>query len=323
MIDNKKASQSALRKLFPNTDEGMAQLLHAQLYMRYPDLYVYYLKDSVRKFLPNHENLKRPESAEHDVVDDLIKTLIRYNNRKIPSLETNAYHAKVLRMTDTEQLFQLKENLDLGTLPKTVIPYEKARDAIINNPDRLVLLDCPCRNAHGEGGCYPRDVCIIVGEPWVSWVLAHNQESHPRSITQEEALEITKKCHEAGNVQSAFFKDAAANRLFALCNCCSCCCCGISSQNYLKMQMFAGSGYFPEIDTDKCKTCGICVKQCNFMALEIKDGKVLVDTEKCMGCEACITSCNCDAIQMVAGDLSVAEPLDIGLLIERLGSTDA
>lgn len=323
MSDRKKDAQKALSASFPPTEEGLAQLAHAQLYLKYPDLYVYYMRNSFNKMLPEPDQLQRPEGAEYDTVDDLVQTMVRHTNRSIGKVETNTYHAKVLRMEDTEQLFTLNEDLNLSDLPKTVIPYERARDAIIHSPDRLAVIDCPCRTARGEKGCYPRDVCIIIGEPWVSWVLENNTASHPRLITQEEALEITRRQHEAGNVQSAFFKDAAANQLFALCNCCSCCCCAIISKNYLNAPMFAPSGSYPQVDKEKCVGCGLCAKVCNFHAIKLEDKQVSIRKDKCMGCEACATKCPTGALSMRLDDQQQIRPLDFAALKKEYENGDA
>lgn len=318
MTDSKKKAQKALSTAYPSTDEGLAQLMHAQLYFKYSNLYIYYMRKTFNKLLPVPDDLQKPQGPEYDTVDDLIQTLVRHTNRNVGKAETSTYHAKVLRMEDAEQLFTLKEDLNLSDLPKAVIPYERARDAIIQSPQHLVVIDCPCRVARGDKGCYPRDVCIIVGEPWVSWMLENNTAAHPRRITQEEALEITRRQHEAGNVHSAFFKDAAANRLFALCNCCSCCCCAVLSKNILNAPMFAPTGWCPEVDETVCVGCGQCADDCNFKALRMEDGKVMLQKETCMGCETCVGKCPVGAITMRLDSSGENRPLDFAALqVER------
>ena len=63
--------------------------------------------------LPEPDALERPQGAEYDTVDDLVQTMVRHTNRGVGKVETNTYHAKVLRMEDTEQLFTLNEDLNL------------------------------------------------------------------------------------------------------------------------------------------------------------------------------------------------------------------
>ncbi len=49
MADNRQKSQKALSKAYPNTEEGLAQLLHAQLYFKYIPLYIYHMRDGIRR----------------------------------------------------------------------------------------------------------------------------------------------------------------------------------------------------------------------------------------------------------------------------------
>ena len=312
MTDAKKTTQRALAKAFPRTDEGMAQYLHAQLYFKYIPLYIYYMRDGINKFLAEPLENMKPVGEKYDEVEELVKTVVNHTGALSADPETNVYHAKVLRLEDAEQFFELDENLDLGELPKNIIPYEHARRILIENPQNIAVIDCVCRTLRGEAGCYPRDVCILIGDPWVSWVMERVPEMHPRHITQAEALDILKKAHERGNVHAAFFKDAAAGRLYHICNCCSCCCTALKAQNYVNAPMFGGSGYVSVIDADKCVKCGQCVDNCNFLAISKQDdGSVTVDESLCKGCQACATKCPADAIHFKLVDESILKPLDL------------
>ncbi|MEG0778284.1 MAG: 4Fe-4S binding protein [Oscillospiraceae bacterium] len=315
MADSKKESQRALAKVFPRTDEGFAALLHAQLYFKYIPLYIYYMRKSFNSYLPEPDDLIKPTGEDFDVVDELVKTAVNHCNSKVGAVATNTYHAKVMRLEDAEQVFTLTEDLNLGELPKTIMPYEVARNAVIDNPERIAVIDCVCRNARGDKGCQPRDVCIIIGEPWVSWCLERDKHMNGRLINQQEALEILHACHERGNVHAAFFKDVAAGRIYSICNCCPCCCTALLSQNYLTAPMMAGSGYVAKIDKDKCGNCGLCEKACNFMAIyRDKDNHVQINEELCRGCEGCLTACKKEAISLELVDASVLAPLDIKAL---------
>ncbi len=311
----RKKSQRALAKAFPRTEEGFARLLHAQLYFAYIPLYVYYMRESFNNYLPEPDDLKKPEGIEFDIVDELVKTGVNECNRNVGSLMTNTYHAKVLRLEDAEQVVTLTEDLNLGELPKTIMPYEVARNAIIESPDRIAIIDCVCRTVRGDKGCQPRDVCIVIGEPWVSWCLDRDRYLNGRLVTQEEALKVLRECHERGNVHAAFFKDVAAGRLYSICNCCPCCCTALLSQNYLTAPMMAGSGYIAKIDKNKCVNCGLCEKKCNFLAIyRDAENHVQVNEDLCRGCEGCLTACRKDAIHLELVDPSVLAPLDIKAL---------
>ena len=288
----------------------MAQLLHAQLYFKYIPLYIYHMRDGINKFLAEPMDNIKPVGDKYDEVEDMIKVVVNHTGAGAADPDTNVYHAKVLRLEDAEQFFELEDDLDLGELPKSIIPYEHARRILIENPDNIAVIDCVCRTLRGDKGCYPRQVCILTGNPWVDWVMEHVQDMHPRRITQEEALQILRDSHQRGDVHAAFFKDAAAGRMYHICNCCSCCCTALAAQNYIGAPMFGGSGYIAEINADKCVGCGECVTNCNFMAISENDGGFAVDDSLCMGCEACATKCPAGAITLKLQDESVLAPLD-------------
>lgn len=315
----RKATQRMLQKMYPRTNEGFAQLIHAQLYFQYIPLYIYYMREAMNAYLPEPHNLIKPEGIENEVVAELVKTASNHCGAHAAKLETNTYHAKVLRLEDAEQIVTLTEDLNLGELPKTIMPYEIARNAIIDSPDRIAVIDCVCRKIRGDEGCKPLDVCLVIGEPWVSWCMDRDRYLNGRLITKEEALKILRETHERGNVHAAFFKDVAAGRLYSICNCCPCCCTALLSQNYLTAPMMAGSGYIAKIDYDKCVNCGLCEKHCNFLAIyRDKDNKVTVNEELCRGCEGCLQFCKKDAIHLELVDPTVLAPLDIKALKAQL-----
>lgn len=257
----------------------------------------------------------KPVGEQYEQVEELVKTLVNHTGAGAAYPDTNVYHAKVLRLEEAEQFFELKDNLDLGELPKSIIPYEHARRILFENPQNICVIDCVCRTLRGEKGCYPRDVCIIIGEPWVSWALARECHVNGRIITQDDALRILRECHERGNVHAAFFKDVAAGRLYSICNCCPCCCTALLSQNYITAPMMAGSGYIAKIDKEKCVDCGACERKCNFLAIyRDKDNRVQVNEDLCRGCEGCLGVCPTDSIKLELVDASVLAPLDIKAL---------
>ena len=56
------------------------------------------------------------------------------------------------------------------------------------------------------------------------------------------------------------------------------------------------SGISPAVDVEKCVSCGICVKKCNFSAITIQ-GTAAIDESKCIGCAGCIAVCPKAAIE--------------------------
>jgi len=90
----------------------------------------------------------------------------------------DTYHGKVITTGSARQLVQVQEDIHLPDL-EHVIPYTKARDIIMTDPDHIVIIDCACRSARLEP-CLPLDVCMIVGEPFASFVLDHHPDRSRR-----------------------------------------------------------------------------------------------------------------------------------------------
>ncbi len=45
------------------------------------------------------------------------------------------------------------------------------------------------------------------------------------------------------------------------------------------------------IDTEKCVSCGVCMENCRFGAISLKDGEYIVDEYSCEGCGVCSFVC--------------------------------
>ncbi|NLE76353.1 MAG: 4Fe-4S ferredoxin, partial [Chloroflexi bacterium] len=127
----------------------------------------------------------------------------------------DAYHGKVVPLSAAAQLVTVEEDVNLGDLEQ-IIPYRLAREIVLQHPQRIVALDCPCRVGK-TNPCLPLDVCLIVGEPFASLVREH-QPTRSRWITPHEAVEILQQEDARGHVHHAFFKDAMLGRFYAICN---------------------------------------------------------------------------------------------------------
>jgi ferredoxin len=223
----------------------------------------------------------------------------------------DTFHGKVVPLQAARELVSVKEDVNLGDL-EHIIPYALARDIVLQNPDHIAVLDCPCRMAKADH-CEPVDVCLVVGEPFTSFVLEHHPKK-ARQITSQEAQAIIKAEDDRGHVHHAFFKDAMLGRFYAICNCCSCCCAAITSHRK-GTPMLASSGYVAEIFRESCKECGICISICPFAAIS-KNGSVQVDTAICMGCGICTSHCRFDAIHLTREETR-GIPLEIRELINN------
>jgi ferredoxin len=200
----------------------------------------------------------------------------------------------------------------LGDLEQT-IPYPMARDIVLKNPEHIAVLECPCRAVRPDP-CQPLDVCLIIGEPFASFILEHHPR-RSRSISQAEAVNILRAEHQRGHVHHAFFKDAMLGRFYAICNCCACCCGAMSAwQN--GTPMLASSGYVAVVDSELCAACGSCADSCQFNAISVDNSRAVVDVAACMGCGVCVSQCPEGAFSLVR-DPAKGEPLEIRELIAQ------
>jgi NAD-dependent dihydropyrimidine dehydrogenase PreA subunit len=226
----------------------------------------------------------------------------------------DTYHGKALPLAEARKMVLINEDINLPDLEQ-VIPYKRARSIVLKNPDHIVALNCPCRSAK-PNPCLPLDVCLVVGEPFASFVTEHNP-GQTRWITPEEAVAIIDAEDARGHVHHAFFKDAMLGRFYAICNCCSCCC-GAIHAHQTGTPMLASSGYVAQVDEDSCVTCGSCEDKCQFGALKLGDWSMTVDLEQCMGCGVCVEQCPQEAIALKR-DPAKGEPLEIFALMEKAG----
>ena len=220
------------------------------------------------------------------------------------------YHAKVLTEEQAEAIVSAKKDIPLRDLEQ-IIPYPTARNLVLKGPPDVAVYECACRHARARP-CAPTLVCMVVGQPFVDFVLEHNPQSS-RRLTQAEALELLQAEHERGHVHSAWFKDAMLNRFYAICNCCKCCCGGIEAMTKYGVPFMASSGYVAALDRDLCNQCGACVDACPFNALSTNDAGVERSWEKCMGCGVCVEKCPTQAMALVR-DEKKGIPLDVRLL---------
>jgi ferredoxin len=285
-------------------DYSLFNFLHGYVYARWVYLYI-------AMGTGNHPLAQRLAPLLGWIGGLLTKNTPAANDSPMIKME-DTYHGKVVPLQAARELVSVKQNISFGDL-ESVIPYALARDIVLQNPDHIVVIDCPCRVAK-ENPCLPIDVCLIVGEPFAGFVLDHHPE-RARQISSEEAQAIIKAEDERGHVHHAFFKDAMLGRFYAICNCCSCCCGAMAAQRN-GTPMLASSGYVAEIDRELCKSCGKCIKTCQFSAIS-KNGNVTIDVETCMGCGVCVNQCRFDAVHLVRVE-SKGIPLEIHNLMEKV-----
>jgi len=219
---------------------------------------------------------------------------------------SDRYHGKVITHEQAKAIVTVDRDIPRRDLEQ-VIPYPMARELVLTASPDVAAYECACRHARAKG-CQPSQVCLVIGQPFVDFILEH----HPRTsrrLTQEQALEVLREEHERGHVHAAWFKDVLLDRFYAICNCCKCCCGGIEAMRRYGVPCVAPSGYVAQVDETVCVGCGTCETTCAFAAIRVKD-KAGVVWEACMGCGACEGKCPSGAISLVR-DERKGIPFDI------------
>ncbi len=293
------AARSFLQEARRTPGYSLLDLLHGYVYARWPYLYI------------------GIGTGEHPLAR-LLGPLVRGLGHLLPARTggtiADTYHGKVVPLEAATQLVTIGKEIRLTDLER-VVPYARARDIVLENPDHIAVIECPCRASRADP-CEPLDVCLVIGEPFVSLIL----EYHPRRarrISPEEAVEILRAEAARGHVHHAFFKDAMLDRFYAICNCCSCCC-GAMQAHQRGTPMLASSGYVSQVDPDRCVGCGLCAEVCPFGAVVVEDGVAVVDEGVCMGCGVCVLRCPQEALAL-ARDPARGEPLEVHRLLAEAG----
>ena len=61
----------------------------------------------------------------------------------------DTYHGKVVTLAAATQLVSVKQDLNLGDL-EHIVPYATARDIVLQHPDHIVAMVCPCRAVRAQ-----------------------------------------------------------------------------------------------------------------------------------------------------------------------------
>jgi ferredoxin len=223
---------------------------------------------------------------------------------------SDRYHSKVLTHEHAKSIITLDRDISLHNLEQ-VIPYPIARDLVLKGPPDVAVYECACRHARAQP-CQPIQVCMVVGKPFVDFILEHHPKTSLR-LTQAEALELLRAEHERGHLHSAWFKDACLERFYVICNCCKCCCDGVEAMTKYGIPMMASSGYVVQVDNELCNFCGVCVDVCPFDALSLNETNVVIDWERCMGCSVCVGQCSSEAMSLKRDERKGA-PMDVRFL---------
>ncbi|MBW1894850.1 MAG: 4Fe-4S binding protein [Deltaproteobacteria bacterium] len=228
------------------------------------------------------------------------------------------YHSKVLSKEDTKKIFTLNKNISvISDDNKKIVPYKYATKIIFQEPEHIVVMDCPCKlstNAPQE----TINSCLAVGKEISMLWMEHCQKYNPRKISQSEALELIDRLRAKGHVTQAFLKVATGGSTGVICNCHPDTCVSLTASRLSKkisaqLEMNANSGYSIQIDKNKCDLGANCIDVCPVGAIKIKEGSLNYQKDKCLGCGLCAEQCLNDAISLYR-DPEKTMPLDIDLL---------
>ncbi len=172
-----------------------------------------------------------------------------------------------------------------------ILAFEDVRN-IVENADRLAVVNCTCRLVDGRCG-KPLEVCIQVNKA-ADYTL---ERGTGRELTRQEALDMLKMCEDEGLVHITDNRRAIGN---LICNCCEDCCINWPGSRKASKKFVAPSRFVATVDADACTGCEVCLDRCYFDAITMngEDGTACIDEENCMGCGLCMVTCDTGAMSL-------------------------
>lgn len=216
----------------------------------------------------------------------MAQLVVKY--RKESDLDLNVYGTT---KTKNYRYVPIEEAIPLDT--HAVFPFDKIQE-VIDKAKVIAISHCSCRVAaellKGKHCQYPLEVCIKYDE-LAQYVIDRRLA---RKITKTEALEIIKKCEEAGLVHMV---DNTQKGIKHTCNCCPCCCWSIRNirKRRIPRDILMATYFIRATDKDLCIGCGECVDACPVDALSLESNFPVIDTEWCIGCGLCLKPCSTSA----------------------------
>ena len=203
----------------------------------------------------------------------------------------------------------------------TIHTYDQVA-SYIEKYDPVAAGTCYCRHEakllDEDDACgKPNEVCMTFGMA-AQFVI---DRGIGRKISKEEAIDILKKCEEAGLVHSTINRQ----EIDFLCNCCNDHC--VIIQKALaqpKPGIAHNSGFQPVRNPELCKACEICIERCPPKALTMGEYDVpVVDLDRCIGCGVCASGCPEEAITLVERPGAQVPPLDQKAFKEAVKASQA
>lgn len=162
------------------------------------------------------------------------------------------------------------------------------------------LMTCACRRSMRGLPDEENFTCIGMGPgmyKWERW--PDTYRGGVQFLTLDEAREAIDVMNRRGLVQCIY--TFGTPYIGGLCNCDYPDCGGLRTVEDTGVRAVWKGHYIAEIDPDLCNGCALCIRRCQFHALNFSPStlKAYVDPLKCFGCGLCRTPCKPDAITMV------------------------
>jgi electron transport complex protein RnfB len=177
----------------------------------------------------------------------------------------------------------------------TVAHYDDAR-RILEQAGKISVADCYCDRLYklrGETPFEPLERCFAFGAGAEFSV----NKGFGRFVEVEEALEILKKCADAGLVHNT----ADLQIPLFICNCADRCGGNLSRKGvpWAFEQYEKTANFHTVVDAEACTGCEECAGLCWFDALSMNaDGVAEIKPQICEGCGICVTHCPADALTL-------------------------
>ena len=207
-----------------------------------------------------------------------------------------------------------------------ILDWERASH-LIKSASMLGVGLCPCRHvaSHVGKACdAPLRVCLSLNYGAEAVIRSGNAER----ISADEGIRILEECKEAGLAQTG---DNVQRQVTFICNCCGCCCGMMEAVRVFNIRnAIMTSNWIMNLDLEKCRGCGKCVKACPVRAIDLvapssnsaaglssnsaentqppQKKQAALDESLCLGCGVCYSACKSGAIRMTARPQRVLTP---------------
>ncbi|MBM7616150.1 4Fe-4S dicluster-binding protein [Alkaliphilus hydrothermalis] len=178
----------------------------------------------------------------------------------------------------------LIENAFFYTLDETLNLIDELKE-------EMYIVPCNCKSV--ALNCdKPKNVCILfekdINSEW--------DRGWGEPISKEKAKEIVTMANKKGLMHTSESEKA-------ICNCDGCCCYPIRASKMIGTQgIWPKKRYNILWEQDRCISCGICAKVCNFNAFNKEGAMISFEKEKCWGCTICKEHCPVSAITLIKLD---------------------